>query len=518
MNGAESVVRTLVAHGIELCFTNPGTSEMHFVAALDRVPGIRPVLALFEGVAAGAADGYGRMAGRPASTLLHLGPGLGNAIANLHNARRAHTPIVNLVGEHATGHRACDAPLAMDIESAARPVSCFVRSCEDVRHTGTDAADAIAAACAPPGGVATLLLPADIAWTTGARPGVPATRPPPAPVSDALVADAARALRSGEAAALLLSGAALGAGALETAGRIAAATGARLLVDTFVPRPARGACRARVESIPYFAEAAVASLAPLRHVVLAGTRAPVAFFAYPGKPSRLLPEGCVVHALATPEDDAVAALEALCDAVGARRATPLVEPRAETSLPTGELTPASLGAALACLLPEAAIVVDEAITGAAALLPATRGAAPHDWLGLTGGAIGQGLPAATGAAIACPDRKVICLEGDGSAMYTIQALWTQAREALDVVNVILANRRYAILQIELARVGALAPGQTPGARAQDMLEIGRPDIDFVALARGHGVPASRATTADDFAKQLAAALAARGPHLIEAVL
>lgn len=519
MNGAESVVRTLVAHGIEVCFTNPGTSEMHFVAALDRVPGIRPVLGLFEGVVSGAADGYGRMAGKPASTLLHLGPGLGNALANLHNARRARTPIVNIVGEHATYHRACDAPLAMDIESAARPVSCFVRTCEEVRRAGADTADAIAAATAPPGGIATLLLPADVAWTTGGRPVAAHASPRPRTVSEHGVERAARALRSGEPAALLLSGAAVASsGALETAARIAAATGARLLVDTFVPRVARGAGRARIEAVPYFAEAAVAALAPLRHAVLVGTKPPVAFFAYPDKPSRLLPELCTVHALATPDEDGPGALEALCDALGARRATPVLEPRTETTLPSGELTPASVAQAVAALLPEGAIVVDESVTGGAALVPATRGAAPHDWLLLTGGAIGQGLPAATGAAIACPGRKVLCFEGDGSAMYTIQSLWTQAREGLDIVNVVFANRRYAILQIELARVGALAPGQTPGSRAQDMLEIGRPDLDFVALARGHGVPATRATSADDFAKQLAGALASPGPHLIEAVV
>jgi acetolactate synthase-1/2/3 large subunit len=517
MNGAESVVRTLVAAGIEVCFTNPGTSEMHFVAALDRVPGIRPVLGLFEGVVAGAADGYGRMAERPAATLLHLGPGLGNALANLHNARRARTPIVNLVGEHATYHRACDPPLAMDVEAAARTVSCWVRVCEDPRHVGADTAEAIAAATAPPGGIATLILPADVAWSTGTRPGVPAPREMPRAPSGSVIDAAARALRSGEPAALLLSGGALHADALESAARIAAASGARLLCDTFVPRLARGAGRARVDSVPYFAEAAVAALAPLRHVVLVGTKPPVAFFAYPGKPSHLLPEGCAVHTLATPAEDARAALEALCDVLGARGAAPVREARSSPSLPSGPLHPASAGQALAALLPEGAIVVDEAITAAAGLLPATRGAAPHDWLSLMGGAIGQGMPAATGAALACPGRKVVCLEGDGSAMYTIQSLWTQAREGLDVVNVILANRRYAILQVELARVGALAPGQTPGARAADMLEIGRPDLDFVALARGHGVPGTRATNAEDFGKQLAAALAEPGPHLIEAV-
>lgn len=515
MNGAEAVLRTLIAGGVDVCFTNPGTSEMQLVSALDRVPGLRPVLCLFEGVASGAADGFGRMAGRPASTLLHLGPGLGNGLANFHNARRARTPIVSLVGDHATHHRAADAPLQMDAESVARPVSCWVRTTGGVAQAGDDTAAAIGAASAPPGGVATLFVPADVAWSDGAAPGKPC---PPArheSVSGSRVDAIARALRSGEPAALLVSGPALhDEAALASAARIAAATGARLFCDTFNPRQLRGAGRPFLESLPYFAEAAVAALAPLRHVVLAGTKPPVAFFAYPGKPSFLLPEHCTVHELARPEEDAAGALDALSDALGARRIAPALQPRLEAERPAGPLTPAGVGQALAALLPEHAIVIDEAITAAAALIPATRGAAPHDWLSLMGGSIGQGLPAATGAALACPDRPVVCLEGDGSALYTIQALWTQAREGLHVVNLILANRRYAILQIEMMRVG----GAPPGPQASGVLDIGRPDLDFVALARGMGVPATRASTGEELSTRLAAALRTPGPHLIEAVV
>jgi acetolactate synthase-1/2/3 large subunit len=513
MNAAESLVRTLVAAGVDTCFTNPGTSEMHFVAALDRVPGIRPILALFEGVVAGAADGFGRMSGRPAATLLHLGPGLGNAIANLHNAKKAHTPIVNLVGNHALRHQAFDAPLSSDVEALARPVSAWVRQARDPAALAADAAAAVAAACAPPGGIATLVVPADVAWgeATGPAPALPLRKPET--VAPEAVREAARALRSGEPAVLLMSGAALGARPLESAGRIAAATGARLFCDTFNARLARGAGRVFVPTLPYFAEGALEALAGTRHLVLIGTQPPVAFFAYPGKPSALTPEGCVVHALAGREHDAPAALEALADELGAHRSAPALEPLRRPEPPRGKAGVGAIATSLAALLPEHAIVVDEAITGSLGPLQATRTAAPHDWLFLTGGAIGQGLPVATGAAVACPDRKVVCLEGDGSAMYTIQSLWTQAREGLDVTSVIFANRSYAILRIELARMGM---GE-PGPRAQSLLGIGSPELDFVRLAEAQGVPATRATTADELHAQLAASLSTPGPHLIEVV-
>ncbi len=512
MNGAEALVRTLVGAGVEVCFSNPGTSEMHFVAALDRVEGMRPILTLFEGVASGAADGYARMAEKPASTLLHLGPGLANGLANFHNARKARTPVVNLVGDHATPHQRYDAPLSADVEAFARPVSAWVRSASEPGTVAELGAEAVAAARKPPGGVATLVVPADVAWSEGARPAPahePAKRDTVAP---AAIAEAAQALRSGERCALLMSGPALRASGLTLARRIADASGALLFCDTFNTRLERGAGRVAVQPLPYFAVAAVAALEGVRHLILVGTQAPVAFFAYPGKPIELWPADCAVRELAGRADDAEAALEVLAEELDAPADVP-TQDRVKPEPPTGPLHPGAIGASLGALLPEGAIVSDEAITAAAALFPGTVGAAPHDWLQLTGGAIGQGLPVATGAAVACPDRKVVCLEGDGSAMYTIQSLWTQAREGLDVTTVILANRSYAILQIELQRLGL----EQPGRRAADMLSIGRPDLDFVALARGMGVAASRATTADEFHAQLGAALTEPGPHLIEAL-
>jgi acetolactate synthase-1/2/3 large subunit len=489
---------------------NPGTTELHLVAALDRVPGIRPVPCLFEGVATGAADGYGRMAERPASTLLHTGPGLANGLANLHNARKAGTPIVNLVGDHAIQHRRHDAPLSSDVAGFAMPASGWVQVAADARSLAENGASALAAALEPPGRVATLIVPADCAWGEADGPAPTAgAAVRGAPAREAVDA-ATAALRSGEPTVLLMTGAALRARGLDLAARIAAATGARTMCNTFNARWQRGAGRAPIEPLPYFVEDAIEALAGTRHLVLVGASAPVGFFAYPGRPSELAPPDCAVHTLATAEQDAEGALEALADALDAP-ATAAREPRAVPRAPSGPLTPTSIHTSLAALLPEHAIVSDEAILGGFGMLPLTRGAAPHDWLSLMGGAIGQGLPLATGAALACPDRKVVCLEGDGSAMYTLQALWTQAREGLDVTNVIFANRSYGILALELERVGA-----EPGPRALAACELSRPDLDFVGLARGMGVPAARVSSAEAFHERFAVAMAEPGPCLIEA--
>ena len=512
MTGAESVLRTLSAGGVQACFANPGTSEMHLVAALDRVPEVRPVLALFEGVASGAADGYGRMTGIPAATLLHLGPGLGNAFANLHNAYKARTPMVNVVGDHAVAHAPLNAPLASDIASIARPVSHWYASARDARGAAGDAAAAVAAARSHGGGIATLVVPADAGWAASAGPAAPLPVTPPAAVPGGAVEAAARALRGGGRAALLLGGAATRGPALRAAARIAAATGARLLHDTFPARLERGAGIPRAQPLPYLTEMATEALAGLEQLVICGTQAPVAFFAYPGRPSRLADPDTAIELLAGPREDATAALEALADALGAGEAA-ANEDAPRPGLPgDGPLDPGAIGAAIAELLPEGAIVVDESVTASAPIVAATAGAAPHDWLTLTGGAIGQGLPVATGAAVACPDRPVLSLEGDGSAMYTIQSLWTQAREGLDVTTVIFANRSYAILDFELSRVGA----SERGPAAEELFGIGRPDLDFVGLAAGMGVPGVRVEDAQGFTAALREALAEPGPRLIEA--
>jgi acetolactate synthase-1/2/3 large subunit len=514
MNGAESLVLTLVGAGVDTCFSNPGTSEMHFVAALDSIQGIRPILGLFEGAVTGMADGYGRMAGKPACTLLHLGPGLANGLANLHNARRAATPIVNIVGDHATYHAQYDAPLASDITGFARPVSGWVHSSISVGTVAADGARAVAAACSPPGQVATLILPADTAWNAAEGAAPPLPRPIPAAVSDGAVDRAAQALRAGKKTAILMRGACLQDAGLIAAGRIASVTGARLMCDTFAPRLARGAGRVIIERIPYFAEQIVEFLADVEQLILVGAKPPVTFFAYPGKPSWCLPEGATVLHLAHAHEDGVGALEALAADLAAPLTGGAVAVYALPDRPTGRLNQYSAGQIIARHLPEGAILSDEGATSSGGAMLATITAAPHDHLPLTGGSIGQGVPVATGAAVACPHRKVVCLQGDGGAMYTIQALWTQAREKLDVTTVIFANRSYGILNVELARVGA----RNVGPKALSMLDLHNPELDFVKLAGGMGVEATRAETVEEFDAQFADAMAGRGPRLIEVIL
>jgi acetolactate synthase-1/2/3 large subunit len=533
MNGAESLVRTLLASGIDTCFANPGTSEMHFVAALDRVPGMRCVLGLAEGVVTGCADGYARMAGRPAATLLHCGPGFANGISNLHNARRAHSPVVNIVGDHASYHGAFDPPLAAETETLARAASYWARKVGSVRQVGADAAAAVQAARASPGRIATLILPADFAWNEGGLPEVAMPVPRPSPPAWQVVSKIAKVLRRSEPAVMILAGAALSEAGLLAAARVAAATGCSLRAPTQVSRMARGRGRPAVDRIPYSVDAAIASLSSFKHVILVGAPRPAAFFAYPGKPSLVTPPEATFHELATPEEDLVAALQGLAAEIGVppevvRGQTPdSLRGQTPNAKGLGSLTPNAQGAGsltpnaggepgfgdiLAHVLPENAIVVDESVSSGRGFFPPTFDAAPHDWLQITGGSIGYGFPCATGAAVASPDRKVVCLQADGGGMYSLQALWTQARCNLDVINVVFANRRYNILQGELKAVGA-----QPGPASAELFDLSRPNLDWVKLAGGMGVEAVQVTL-EGFADVFNAAAKRRGPFLIELLM
>jgi len=512
MNGAESLVRTLVKGGVDVCFANPGTSEMHFVAALDRVPGMRCVLGLFEGVVTGAADGYFRMKGTPASTLLHLGPGLANGLANLHNAKKAHSGVVNIVGQHAGYHIGYNAPLTCDIEGLARPMSSWVRTSQEAKSVATDGAAAIAAAKSSPAQIATLILPADTAWNEAA--GVAELGPDQrrASYSPQGVETAAKILRDdGEHTLLLITGSALTEQGLLLAERVAGKTGCTVMGPTFRPRMARGRGRFSIERIPYVIEQALSVLQRFRHIVLVEADDPVAFFAYPNKPSLLKPEGCNVHRMTAWGENSIAALEALANMLHASAKDVKPQKLEELVKPSGRLNHTTIAQAIAYALPENAIVVDESVSTGRGFFSPTAAAAPHDWLQNMGGSIGFSTPVSIGAAIACPNRKVFCMVGDGSAMYTIQSLWTQAREGLDIVTIVFANRIYQILRGEFDGVGAGEPGQ----RALDMLKIDRPTLDFVALARGMGVPGRAVRTADEFNSALAEAKAEAGPRLIE---
>lgn len=536
VNGADILLKTLIDSGVEVCFANPGTSELQLVSAIGDQEGMRAILCLFEGVVSAAADGYARMAEKPALTLLHLGSGYANSMANQHNAMRARSPLVNLVGDHATWHLEYDAPLTSDVAAHAEISSAWVRRSESADDLARAGAEAVQASRRGAGRIATLIAPANHAWEKGESAAEPLPVPERERPDDMAIGRVVEALRQANAPALFLGGRGLRESALQAAGRIARATGARLLSETFPARLQRGAGRVRVDRLPYFAEEAMQVLEPLDLLVLAGAKPPVSFFAYPGKPSWLTPEHCSIETLASPDEDIGAALEALAEALEATQsaavaqskpqgpaatvepvpqAPPLVvEPLPQMPPPTGALTPQALAQSVAMALPEHAIVADEANTCGMALFPLTERAAAHDWLALTGGAIGIGLPLALGAAIACPNRKVVALEADGSAMYTVQALWTMAREQADVTVVILNNRSYAILNVELARVG----GKRPTPKTLSLFDLSRPNIDWVAISQGMGVPATRATTAEAFHEQFSAAMQEKGPRLIEAVV
>ena len=513
-NGAKALIDTLTNAGIDTCFTNPGTSEMHFVAALDD-SNMRAVLTLFEGVATGAADGYARIAEKPAATLLHLGCGLGNGLANLHNARKARVPMVNIIGDHATYHTQYDSQLQSDIETVARNVSKWVRTTQDTSKIGSDAAEAIKVAQGCPSQISTLILPADVSWGEGGTMVNDFSQPSPETPSDSLINEIAAVLKkSGKKTAILLGRRVLMEDGLMAASKIAEKTGAKLFTEVFPTRLQRGEGLPSVERLAYLAEMASVQLSGFDHLVLIDAKAPVSFFAYPGKKSYLVPDGCTLHNLVELDQDALKSINALVEAVGASDSAPKLQKAKRPNLPSGKLNAEKVAQAVGALLPENAIISDEAQTSGLKLPSCTTGSPKHDLLTLTGGAIGQGLPVAVGAAIAGNNRPVLALIGDGSSMYTIQSLWTIVAEQLDVTTVILNNGSYAILNIELERVGAEKAG--PKAKAQ--LDISNPEIDFVSIAKGMGMPAERAKTAEEFNAALKKAFREPGPHLIDAVV
>jgi acetolactate synthase-1/2/3 large subunit len=514
MNGAESLLRTAAAAGIEVCFANPGTTEMPFVAAFDKGTGIRSILGLFEGVCTGAADGYGRMAGKPALTLLHLGPGFANGIANLHNARRARTPIINIIGDHATWHLSADAPLTSDIVSLAKPVSSWIRTNYSAETLASDMAEAIASAMKLPGGVATLIVPHDNQLNESSGPVLPEPFSSSDPVNEEAISRSLAALRRSDAVALFLGGKALTSRGLIAVAKIASAKRCRLICETFPARMERGAGMPQIERLPYFPEQARGLLEQFQTIVLAGAKAPVAFFGYPGGMSQLTSPDQNVVTLAAPDDDVVAYLETLAGELGSGNTSENKVSATKYSKPSGALSLESFAAAIASVQPEGAIVMDEGNTSSMAYFATAAGAPRFSYLTLTGGSIGQGLPCATGAAVACPERPVIAIQADGSAMYTLQALWTQAREGLNVTTLLCANNSYRILGVELARSGVSQAGD----QARQLVSLSTPTINWVALAGSMGVPASRVETADALVQELERSFAEQGPHLIEVAL
>ncbi len=515
MNGAETLVETLADQGVEVCFANPGTSEMHFLAALEN-PRIKPVLCLFEGVATGAADGWYRMMNRPASTLLHLGPGLANGLANIHNAKRASSGMVNIIGDHSDRHLKFDPPLISDIEGLARPLCHWVRRADGSHTIAADAAAAVAKANEHPAKISALILPGDVSWgDAGKLVRQPRIAAAPLAPDAGRVDPIARVLRSGVAVLFILGNKATRGPALDLAGKIAGKTGCRIATQFFSARIERGGGRVPLERIPYAVPLAMAFLEGFKHIITVETPEPVAFFAYPGRPSQLKPVGCQVHELVARDEDSLAGLAMLVDALGASGVVPAHQQLSKTPMPSGALNPVSIAHGLAHAIPEGAIVVDESLTTGRESMGLTAGAAPHDMIQNMGGSIGYSTPVATGASIACPDRRTICMVGDGSAMYTIQSLWTQAREQLPVTTIIFANNTYNILKAEYSNMGA---GSTIGPRALSMIDIDKPTIDWCAMAKSMGVPSVSVDRVEDFTKALVASIVASGPLLIEVKL
>lgn len=515
MNGATALINTLADCGVEFCIANPGTSEMHLVQALDAVPRMKSVLALFEGVCTGAADGVGRMTGKPAATLLHLGPGMANGIANLHNARRGNAPIINIIGNHPNYHVGFDAPLTSDIDTLARNFSCWIKSCSTSETLAQDGADAYTASLRQSAGttgqIATLIMGADAAWGDSRGLVTPNPEPVRATVNETAVIAVADILSKGGKTALLLENQGAEQAAMEVASRIASKTGCRLLNGTFPARVDGGPGRVSVERLPYFPEQILAALKGTEHLILVGGEIPASFFAYRGIPGQMVPEDCKVSRLSFIEEDSCEALQRVAERIGAMQSEVTRFQKADIGKPTGELDHKSTIQAIAATMPEDVIVCTDSGGGNAAY-PFCQNTVPNSWLSLTGGAIGQGGPCATGAALACPGRPVLALLGDGGAAYTIQCLWTQAREQQNVTTVIFANNSYNILNVEYARLGV----ENPGDIANSLFDIGNPEIDWVDLAKGFGVPGAKAQSAEDFCTLLEKSYATPGPFLIQA--
>lgn len=511
--GAQALVSTLANNGVTHCFANPGTSEMHLVQALDKEPRIKSVLCLFEGVATGAADGFARISGTPAMTLLHLGAGFGNGIANIHNAMKGHVPMINVIGDHATYHRKYDAPLTCDLETLVKPHSSHIGIVDSALIGGEIAASAFEAATNHPNSPVSIILPADSAWNEGGIDGPKISLKSPSLVENSKIDEAIELIKNANKPVILVGGKTLGdEKALELFSRFKAAN-IRIMVDTFPAKLRRGGGLFEPDRMQYFGEMALDDLKNTDLMVIAGTQIPVAFFAYPNKPSILVPENCQTFELAARYEDSFEALSRIADALDLHIAPPKRELKTMPA-PEGALNPFSCAQSLARHMPHNAIISDDAVTAGLPLYLATSNAKAHDWLFLTGGAIGQGLPVAIGAQMADLKRKTIALSGDGAGMYCIQSLWTMAREKLPIVTIIFANRSYRILNIEMARTEAGAMGET----AKQMLSLESPALDYVKIAEGMGIMAKSVSDAKIFDEVLKEAIEANVPYLIEAIV
>ena len=511
MNGAEVLTATLTQGGVDTVFMNPGTTELDLVDTFTSVPGMRCVLTLFEGVASGAADGFGRIAGYPAATLLHLGPGLANAAANFHNARRARTPVISIVGEHTRAHQPLDPPLASDIAGIAKTHSKFVEAITSSDQICTAVATALATATTAPKGVATLLFPADLAWEPSRQSGehLAASRSW-TPDTEALKRAATALVRPG--AVIFAGGDALRKPALNELAKLCS-RGAQIFAETFPAVHERGGNLPRISRLPYLPEQAIALLERATALILIGAPQPISFFGYRGTPSILTPSGCEIIEVVPPGFPCLGAIEALAEEAGLSDPyLPPVPTEPMLQAQQSHLDAVGLASAIASSIESGTIVVDEANTGGVALQGPTSDSPEHIWLTVPGGSIGEGIPLAIGAALAEPNSRVLALVADGSSLYTIQGLWTIARERLPVTVVILNNLRYAILQYEASRRSPVTE------ELRKLTSLDSPAINYRKLAEGFGIKADVAHTPFELLQQLHGAALRPEPVLIEAEL
>jgi acetolactate synthase I/II/III large subunit len=511
VNGAELTMKTALKAGVKVCFTNFGTTEIPLARSFDTEPGIKPVLGLFEGVCTGAADGYGRMLDKPALTLLHLGPGFANGIANLHNAKRAKTPIVNVVGEHATSHIPLDAPLAMDIEALAGTLAGWHRTNQSPLELSRDMSDALEAAAF--GQIATLIIPNDYQQAEIDDTEIATAHFVFDPVDEKMISSGVRFFRKYHKVALILGGRALRQSGLQTAARIKNVTGCDLLTDNLPGYIDRSPELPEVARIPYFPEPAIKMLSQYEAAVIVGTKEPVSFFGYRGVRGKMLADDQPRIIISSKRQNPAEALNCLADALGTTKSgeQPKTLHTQRPALAGGVLTAEKACQTLAAIQPEGAIIIDEGVTSVSNYYQISSHLPRHSLLTIAGGSIGYGPPCSVGAAVACPDRPVIAIQADGSAMYTIQALWTQAREKLNITTLICSNRRYNILKVEIERAGITGIGPF----LKSLYELDNPSLNWVKMGEAMGVPGVAVNTAEQLAEELKAALSSKGPHLIE---
>ncbi len=513
MMGAQWMLKSAAAAGIEVCFANPGTTELPFVAAMDRATEIRPLLGLFEGVCSGAADGYYRIRRKPAMTLTHLGPGFANAIANFHNARRARSAIFNVIGEHMSWHVAADPPLASDIESLARPVSAGVWRA-DTPATLHNATVGALQGLQQRGGIQTLILPMDLQEDPVQHSiAAPVAAQAAADYDAAAVATVAADITAGRKVLLYLGADALGEAALRRLARLAALPNVELVGETFPAASEHGRGLPAIKRLVALAEKAHPYLLGFERVAVLAAEPPVAFFGARGLPSHL-GDPARMATVCGPGGRVAEALEELLARVRPAAAPASTVQRVSDTDLGESLTPESASRVVAAHLPANAIVSAEGATLGFPFNALASQAERHTTIVLTGGAIGQGLPSAFGASVAAPDRKVVALQSDGSALFTIQALWSMAREGSDVVVILASNQRYNILINEMSRNGYALT--SPPVR--DLLNLARPAVDWQALSTSFGVPSNRVESVSALRRAFQAALAERGPRLIEVVL